>query len=279
MADYKVVNATQLDDDLASVAEAIKIKGGTDESLEFPNGFVDAVNAIESGGGEIPLKGFVPTEWNSDGWVTKGTLYGIAEIPNGFFAIADNVNNASFFRYLESVDFDEDIISFGSQAFYGLSNLLMTECPPTLKTIGVNCFRYCSKISFDTIPDYVSEIGSNTFTSCSNLKLNKLPASLTLLGAYAFQRCNKITISEIPEGVTSIGIQCFAYCNALTSMTFKGTPTSIATNAFSNNSGLVNIYVPWAEGEVENAPWGATNATIHYNTTYDENSNPIVTEV
>lgn len=49
MAEYKVVNTTQLDSDLASVANAIRTKGGATESLEFPNGFVNAVNAIELG--------------------------------------------------------------------------------------------------------------------------------------------------------------------------------------------------------------------------------------
>ena len=38
---------------LVSVADAIRSKGNTSESLEFPQGFVDGINAIESGGGEI----------------------------------------------------------------------------------------------------------------------------------------------------------------------------------------------------------------------------------
>lgn len=37
---------------LVSVADAIREKGGTSENLEFPNGFVDGINAIESGGTE-----------------------------------------------------------------------------------------------------------------------------------------------------------------------------------------------------------------------------------
>lgn len=36
---------------LVSVADAIREKGGTSDSLEFPQGFVDAVNGIESSGG------------------------------------------------------------------------------------------------------------------------------------------------------------------------------------------------------------------------------------
>lgn len=39
---------------LVSVADAIREKGGTTEDLEFPQGFVDAVGAIESGGGADP---------------------------------------------------------------------------------------------------------------------------------------------------------------------------------------------------------------------------------
>jgi len=50
-------------------------------------------------------------------------------------------------------------------------------------------------------------------------------------------------------------------------LTFNGTPTSIASNAFGNCTNLRTINVPWAEGAVANAPWGATNATINYNYT------------
>lgn len=38
--------------DLTAVADAIRAKGGTSGALSFPGGFVDAVRAIETGGGE-----------------------------------------------------------------------------------------------------------------------------------------------------------------------------------------------------------------------------------
>lgn len=47
----KIVNATQLDADLTDIADAIRAKGGTSAQLAFPAGFVDAVEAIETGGG------------------------------------------------------------------------------------------------------------------------------------------------------------------------------------------------------------------------------------
>lgn len=51
MSAEKLVNSTQLDSDLTSVANAIRTKGGTSESLAFPAGFISAVQAIPSGGG------------------------------------------------------------------------------------------------------------------------------------------------------------------------------------------------------------------------------------
>lgn len=46
----------------------------------------------------------------------------------------------------------------------------------------------------------------------------------------------------------------------------RGKPDSIASNAFSNCGNIAHLYVSWGEGQVANAPWGAANATIHYNT-------------
>lgn len=47
----KLVDSTQLDADLASVADAIRTKGGTSASLAFPAGFVQAIGDIPTGGG------------------------------------------------------------------------------------------------------------------------------------------------------------------------------------------------------------------------------------
>lgn len=54
MALDKLVDSTQLDTDLTSVANAIRTKGGTSAQLAFPAGFVSAVEAIQTGGGPTP---------------------------------------------------------------------------------------------------------------------------------------------------------------------------------------------------------------------------------
>lgn len=51
MAVDKLVDSTQLNADLTSVANAIRTKGGTSAQLVFPSGFVNAINNIPTGGG------------------------------------------------------------------------------------------------------------------------------------------------------------------------------------------------------------------------------------
>ena len=46
----KLVDSSQLDTDLTSVANAIRTKGGTSGQLAFPEGFVSAIENIPSGG-------------------------------------------------------------------------------------------------------------------------------------------------------------------------------------------------------------------------------------
>lgn len=53
MAYDKVVDSTQLEADLTTVADAIRAKGGTSDKLVFPSGFASAVSAITSGGSDL----------------------------------------------------------------------------------------------------------------------------------------------------------------------------------------------------------------------------------
>lgn len=53
MALDELVDSTQLDSDLTSVANAIRTKGGTSASLAFPAGFVSAIGDIPSGGNKV----------------------------------------------------------------------------------------------------------------------------------------------------------------------------------------------------------------------------------
>jgi hypothetical protein len=58
MANYKVVNADQLDSDLENIASKIREKTGNSQALTFPEGFISEISAIETGGEEIPAEAF-----------------------------------------------------------------------------------------------------------------------------------------------------------------------------------------------------------------------------
>lgn len=88
----------------------------------------------------------------------------------------------------------------------------------------------------------------------------------------AFNGCTGLTEVEFQTAVQG-GSYAFKDCTALKKVTWKGKPIFIATTCFSGCTNLTDIYVPWGETETNpngqlysvNAPWGATNATIHYN--------------
>lgn len=73
-----------------------------------------------------------------------------------------------------------------------------------------------------------------------------------------------LTSFIIPANCVQILEKAFSGDTALASVTFRGTPLSISNLAFQGLTALADIYVPWASGAVKGAPWGATNATIHY---------------
>jgi hypothetical protein len=128
-------------------------------------------------------------------------------------------------------------------------------------------FYQCSNLALISLPESITDIFSRAFYDCSKLALTSLPTNLTTIGEYAFYKCSNLTLTSLPTNLTSVGNYAFGNCIGLTQITFKGKPNSIYSNAFSGCTNLTTINVPWAEGAVANAPWGATNATINYNYT------------
>lgn len=113
------------------------------------------------------------------------------------------------------------------------------------------------------IPYGATAIRNYAFFKASNVRSVSIPESVTSIGVEAFRECSGLTLVEIPASVTSVGYRAFWYDMGLTTVVFKGKPNEIRSDAFQS-SGVIDIYVPWAEREVGGAPWGAVNATIHY---------------
>ena len=127
------------------------------------------------------------------------------------------------------------------------------------------------------LPDGITGF-SYTFQHCGALeKIYGNFDKVIDLGTSCFGNCGSLTELPYLPNVTKVAISAFVNCVGLTSVKFYKKLTNCSDKTFTGCTNLTDIYVPWAEGEVANAPWGAPNENliIHYNTTYDENHNPI----
>lgn len=166
---------------------------------------------------------------------------------------------------LNTVDLPNATI-IGKHAFQYCFSLKSLNIPK-VKGIGEEAFYSCRSLTDINWSDSLVYIGERAFSNCTSLTSVNIPDSVTNIGASAFYDCYNLTSVNIPDSVMSIGNYAFYDCTGLTTLTFTGTPTTIANNAFYDCTNLTTINVPWAEGAVADAPWGATNATINYNYT------------
>ena len=94
MAVDKLVDSTQLDTDLTSVANAIRAKGGTQGQLAFPSGFVTAIQNIPSVGGagaisivDTPDAGGGDVRTITAIYISEATISDISQLANGVKAV------------------------------------------------------------------------------------------------------------------------------------------------------------------------------------------------
>ena len=260
MADYKVVDAEQLDADLTIVADAIREKGGTTEQLSFPQGMKQAVEAIQSGGGSG--EEFVGIKFG-DTFNYRGqpTMADASKMPE---------ENSLFGGYTHM------FYNNTSNGNGGLYVALETVYMPKLIMFGVSLFENCANLK-NIYGDFtgVTAIQTRAFGKCLSLSTLPYMENVEIIGNAAFYNCTSLTDFPYLPKLKTIGIDVIENTAITEVKIYSNNITSFNQYAFRGSS-VTDIYVPWAEGEVANAPWGATSATVHYNTTYDENHNPIV---
>lgn len=140
------------------------------------------------------------------------------------------------------------------------------------KNIRAGCFWDCLGLTSVTFEDTES-IGSNAFYSCTNLT-SVYGKNVITINSQAFMNCYKLVNVRMPK-LQTIGATAFRTLNNLISISLPSA-INIGANAFFGCSKLKDIYLPNDASTYTNAPWGATNATIHYNTTFDENGEPVI---
>ena len=235
-------------------------------SIYIPDSVIDIHNSAFYGC--TSLTSVRMPEGNYVGDIGNNTFYGCEAlksitIPYGATRLGDCAFKGC--SSLTSVTIPDSVTTIYSESFAGCSSLTSVTIPDSVIKINSNAFRDCKALTSITIPGGVKTIGSYTFYGCTALTNVTISNGVTSIAYYAFEGCFSLTSITIPASVTNFSPRVFLNCSSLKTVIFKGMPTSIASAVFENCASLTDIYVPWSEGEVANAPWGATNATIHYN--------------
>ena len=191
------------------------------------------------------------------------TSFNPSNMPANLKTIGNHAFNGCTSLALTSLP--DGLTTIGDSAFYSCTALSLTSLPDSITLIKPYAFTYCRNMSFSSLPPNITEINNVTFRACTNLSVDNLPNGLKMIGAYAFENCQNVSISVIPSPVMTLDTMCLRGCNAMTTVRFLGKPDLIKSDSFYLDKNVRDVYVPWNSGEVDNAPWGMTNVTIHYN--------------
>lgn len=197
--------------DLAAVADAIRAKGGTPDALAFPDGFVDAVGAIQTGGMDYleMLLNNTLTDYSNDSVTT---------IRNSAFLNCTNLVSVSF----------KNAIKIELSAFSGCTSLSHAEFPACTLVMG-SSFYSCSSLTEINFPALRgAAIGGYAMKNCTNLKKADLGENLTIMYEQAFYGCTSLD---------TLILRSKSVCSINATNTLFGTPIE---------SGTGYVYVPRA---------------------------------
>lgn len=152
-------------------------------------------------------------------------------------------------------------------AFSYLAELTSVDMPDNVIAIGDSGFYRCPRLALTSLPSGITSLPTAAFQYCPKLALTTFPSGMTSIGAYAFKQGTGLASITLPPALTTIGDFAFANCTGLETVKFTSTVSSIPGGVFSGCPKLSTIYVPWSQGQVANAPWGASSATIIYDYT------------
>ena len=280
MALDKIVDSTQLDSDLTSVANAIRTKGGTSAELAFPSGFVSAIQNIPTGGGGGSSDGdviFLDYEGTVVDAKTKTEINAMtsdSDLPanpthTGLTAQGWNWTVAQLKAQLTAMPNQKVYVGqmYVTQSGKTEIDVEMHEGRLSpIMTIAVN-----GTVSVDwgdnTTPDTVTgtsestrlEVGPHNYASAGNytIKISVTSGSFAFYssGAYSLLRKNTtenenkaytncVKKIRIGTGISTIGNSAFYNCYSLASVTIPSSVTSIGTYVFYNCCSLTSVTIP-----------------------------------
>ena len=176
------------DTSLTAVADAIRTKGGTSEALEFPDGFVSAVEGIQAGGG------------GDDEFLLSIVERTITELDTDKFTV---IGNGAFCRSsLIKVRLPK-AKTIGYQSFYESTSLKTIELPE-VTLLGADCFRNCYAVESIIVPK-AEEAKNGVFQNNRGVVFIDFPKLRMFSGGQSLNGCRnlKVLIFRI-DGVCSL---------------------------------------------------------------------------
>ena len=266
--DYYVVSG----DSLRDVADSIRAKGGTSAQLEFPDGWMDAIDDIETGGGSIG------NIWQDANGLVHLPVSGDDDVPDDgktriWISIAEGTpdNRLTFYLRFTASEANNTTVNWGDGVSETLGSttatnyshkysrdgdyiITMTVNSGTIAFDGSSTSPYCAiyglrangskneynrfRITRVIIGNNVSRIGEYCFYFCTALSNISFTAGITSIENNAFSLCYSLNSMIIPEGVASIGGNAFDGAQGLKVLTLPSTLTSIGASAFSGCYGM-----------------------------------------
>lgn len=138
----KLVDSTQLDSDLTSVANAIRAKSGGSAQLAFPAGFVSEIGNIPSGGGgsTVVASGtFIGNDNSVSGYVGRQFISVGKKMPQTDFYLRLNAKNGEEFPYDTNYKIVVGFVTvFSKDGFYDLSTNGQKDITKSSYAVDIN---------------------------------------------------------------------------------------------------------------------------------------------
>ena len=286
MANYVVSDTS-----LGSVADKIREKGGTSAPLEYPQGFIDAIDAISGGGDEpIPDDGktriwihiaedtpdnrltfylrFTASEANNttvdwgDGvsetlGSTDATNYPHKYADGGDYVIVMTVNSGTI-----SFEGDSNNSIYGEKAKrwnqYRIYKIIFGSNVSALGEYACNNCFLLKEVSVKS--NLITEISQRAFTGCSALEKIALPNTVTEIKAYAFNG-SMIPQFQFPSNLEIVGEYAFTSAKIGTIVL---PDTLITLGHYNNNTNAVKIIVPYRITSIPSGAFGNNTSMSEY---------------
>lgn len=194
----RLVNTTQLDSDLTSIANAIREKTGGTSSIAFPAGFISEIEGIRGGFEDDIIQRTISGVYENSTatLIGQGMFSANSEITSVSFAACSNISNYAFYKCTDlTTAYFPSCQRVGSYAFsscYKLVNIYFPMC----SLIDNYAFAYCSSLTTASFPACTS-LSADAFQSCSALTTAYFPSCSNVYG-YAFANCPSLVEVSLP---------------------------------------------------------------------------------